>query len=334
MSTTSTRPGRRAVLGASALTALLTACSTGGDTTTDAAGAPEGGWSFTDDLGVTVTLDAAPTRIAGVSDAVLGLWNYGVKPVAVYGSEPLADDVGFADRDLTDVASVGETYGEIDFEALAAAAPDLIIDLAYPAERGATPSADDTRFGFGDATQQSSAEQIAPLLTIVVDGTVDTVAERTAVLAAALGVEDDVLAGFRTEFDAASERLAAAASSGLSILFVAGYEDQLYVAHPQDDPTLAYYATLGFDMVDPPGEDFYWALFSWETVDQLSADVLLTTPRAMSPEELLAQPTFAALPAAAAGQIVEWEARTVDLVAQAGYMNTLATSLEQFRKLT
>ena len=41
-----------------------------GDDSIDTTGAPsaEGGWSFTDDLGNTVELDEAPTRIAGLND--------------------------------------------------------------------------------------------------------------------------------------------------------------------------------------------------------------------------------------------------------------------------
>lgn len=329
------RPARRTVLGAAALTPFLAACA-GADGTTagDAAATSSTGWTFTDDLGVTVTLDAPPTRIAGVSDAVVGLWNYGIAPVAVYGSAPLADDVGFAGRDLTDVALVGQVYGEIDLEALAAAAPDLVVELVYPAERGATPTADDVRFGYADATTQEAVEQIAPIVTLAVTGTVDVVAERSAVLAAALGVDQALLDGYRADFTAASDRLEATAAAGLSLVFVAGYDAELYVAHPQDDPTLAYYQQLGLTMVDPAGDDFYWSVLSWETVDQLSADVVLTTPRAMLPAELLAQPTFATLAAARAGQLVEWEARSVDLLAQAQYMDALATALQTARKVT
>lgn len=335
MSTTSPHPGRRAVLGATALSALLAACSPdGGTAVEEPAASADGSWSFTDDLGVTVTLDAPPTRIAGVSDAVVGLWNYGIAPVAVYGSAPLETDVGFAGRDLSDVALVGQTYGELDLEALAAARPDLVVELVYPTTRGTAPTADDVRFGYADATTQEAVQRIAPIVTLAVTGTVDVVAERSAVLAEALGAPAADLDRYRADFTAASGRLAATAAAGLSFLFVAGYDAELYVAHPQDDPTLAFYAELGLDLVDPPGDDFYWAVLSWETVDQLSADVVLTTPRAMLPAELLAQPTFATLPAARAGQLVEWEARSVDLVAQAQYMDALATALEGFRPVT
>ncbi len=70
-----------------------------------------------------MTLDEAPDRVAGLNDVVSSLWNYGVAPVATFGQTSAADDVAFEGKDLSDVALVGTSYGEIDLEALAAADP-------------------------------------------------------------------------------------------------------------------------------------------------------------------------------------------------------------------
>jgi len=108
-----------------------------------AAAAPEAssatGWRFTDDLGTTVTLDEAPTRVAGLNDVVSSLWTYGVEPVATFGYTALEDDVAFEGKDLGDVEQVGTSYGQIDLERLAAARPDVILlDIQLPGVDGLT----------------------------------------------------------------------------------------------------------------------------------------------------------------------------------------------------
>jgi iron-desferrioxamine transport system substrate-binding protein len=57
-----------------------------------------GTWSFTDDLDHTVTLPGRPTRIAGLTDVVASLWNYGIAPVATFGYTGLSEERRFATR--------------------------------------------------------------------------------------------------------------------------------------------------------------------------------------------------------------------------------------------
>jgi iron complex transport system substrate-binding protein len=66
------RPPR--LLGASlALAALLATGACAGSGTGEEAEAATGGWSFTDDLGTTVELDARPERVAGLNDVASSL---------------------------------------------------------------------------------------------------------------------------------------------------------------------------------------------------------------------------------------------------------------------
>jgi len=83
----------RSVLVISCLVGLLAGCSTAAPTT---AGAP-----FTDDLGHQVTLPDRPLRVAGLTDVVAALWNYGVEPVAAFGFTGISQDKRFAGRDLS-----------------------------------------------------------------------------------------------------------------------------------------------------------------------------------------------------------------------------------------
>lgn len=61
--------------------------------TAAASSPPDEGWSFTDDLGVTIELDEAPTRVVALTDVAYSLMNYGVEPVGVFGYSGFADDV-------------------------------------------------------------------------------------------------------------------------------------------------------------------------------------------------------------------------------------------------
>ena len=53
---------------------------------------PVGPWSFTDDKGVTVTLDAMPERLLIDVNAAAPLWDFGIRPVAVFGWNIYGED--------------------------------------------------------------------------------------------------------------------------------------------------------------------------------------------------------------------------------------------------
>lgn len=335
---------RRHLLAAPVVTVVtataLTSCATDSGTTSGSAAesdAGTAGWSYTDSVGQTITLDAPPTRIAGYTDTVGSLWNYGVEPVALFGWSSMEEDTQFTGKDTSDVVQVGAAYGEIDLEALAAAAPDVILVPAYPASSGDVPTNDTLRYGFDDEAQQAKVAAIAPLVTFVISGTSDEVADELGRFATSLGEEDVALAVEEAteEFQTASDRLRAAATSGLSTYVVAAYEGEgIYTVRPQDEPTTAYFQTLGVNLPDPGGEDYYWHTFSFENADGLNSDIVLSSPRSMSIEDLLAVPTVATIPAAVADQVFSWEPIQFDHVSQARSMNEIAGWLESSKKVT
>ncbi|HLU57998.1 MAG TPA: ABC transporter substrate-binding protein [Pseudonocardia sp.] len=308
----------------------VTACSTPAPEPTGT-----GGWSYTDDLGNTVTLDERPTRIAGLTDVVASLWNYGIEPVAAFGYTAISQDQRFAGRDLSGVTELGMMYGQIDLEALAAAEPDLIVTHAYPVDAAGTIDPQQPLYGFADLAQQEAVARIAPIVAITMDGSAVQVIDRTAQLALALGADPAVVTGARAEYDAAADRLRAAATSGLQVLVVAAYPDEgFYVAKAPDDPALTSYADLGVNFVDPGGTDYYWEVVSWENVGSLPADVVLESQLdEMTAEQIIAQPTFARTPAGQARQVYPWVFASMDYAAQAAYMNELAGHLESARKV-
>ena len=293
-------------------------------------------WSFTDDLGHTVTLDEPPTRIAGLTDVLASLWNYGIAPVAAFGYTGISEDRRFGGRELSGVTELGSYYGQIDLEALAAAQPDLIVAHAYPVDAAGTLDPSKPLYGFADLAQQEAVARIAPIVALKMDGSAVQVIDRTVQLAQALGADTAVIENTRAEYTAAADRLRAAAARGLDVLVVAAYPAEgFYVAKAPDDPALASYADLGVRFVDPGGSGYYWQTVSWENVGSLRADVVLDSQiDEMTGEQILAQPTFATTPAAQARQIYPWVFASMDYTAQAAYMNELAGHLETARKVT
>jgi iron complex transport system substrate-binding protein len=296
------------------------------------------GWSFTDDLGNTVELDETPTRIAGLNDVLSSLWNYGIEPVASWGQTSIEDDVAFEGKDLSDVAIVGTSYGQIDLEALAAADPDVIVTSVYPTDSEGTIDESAPLYGFESVEQQAQVAEIAPIVGIVWGGSAADVVERTAELAESLGVDfgSSELAGMKEDYEEASAALTEAASSGVSVLPVYATEaDGWWMAKAPDDPSLHLYQDLGVNFVDPGGDGYFWNSVGWEQVTDHPSDVLLYSLRfSMSPEEIAAQPTAALLPAVQAEQLYPWKYIGMDYRAQAAYMAELAGWLSEAEKVS
>ena len=86
------RPFRLLAALAGLLLVLGTGCSASREAGPGADSSTSGTWTFTDDLGETITLDRTPTRVAGLSDVVYSLMNYELEPVASFGYSDLATD--------------------------------------------------------------------------------------------------------------------------------------------------------------------------------------------------------------------------------------------------
>lgn len=89
-------------------------------------------WTYTDGAGKTITLPEAPKRIVAHANSAAALIPLGIRPVAIYVDSAVADDVSLRGIDLTGIEIIGEAWGEIDIEKLAAIAPDLIIAEYWP----------------------------------------------------------------------------------------------------------------------------------------------------------------------------------------------------------
>ena len=319
-----------------ALAALVATAGCSGGSAEPSVAADEGGWSFTDDLENTVELDATPARVAGLNDVVASLWNYGVAPVAGFGQTSAADDVAFEGRDLADLEIVGESYGRIDLERLAAADPDVIVTSVYPTDSSGALDPGQPLYGFESLQQQEQVARIAPIVAIAYRGSAADVIERTVELAESLGADGTTVDAAREDFEAASTQLRAAGERGITVLPVyATAADGWWMGKAPDDPSLRLYSDLGVDFVDPGGDTYFWETTSWERVTDHPSDVILYSLRGgETPEQMRAQPTYPLLPAVQAGQEHPWKYIGMDHVAQAAYMSELAGWLDTARKVT
>lgn len=329
---------RRSLLAAAAGGLLLAGCGANGGDSAPAAKStgsaspsqPSGPWSFTDGLGQTVELDKRPERVAGLTDMIAALWNFGVTPVAGFGWTAMAKDPQFEGMDLGKVTEVGGTYGEINLEKLAGTRPELIVTSVYSKDPKTL------LYGFKDEAQLKQVRAIAPVVAIPVVGSAIDVLNETARLAAALGVNlnGPHVSKSKLLFGQAGDALEAAGEKNLKVMCLAAYANEIYLAKAPDEPRMLYYQSLGVDFIEPGGKDYYWETLSWEQVDKYPADVILYSLRAMGPADLKKQPTFAELPAVKAGQLYPWKYGSLDYVAQAAIMSELAGWLDNSEQVT
>lgn len=269
----------------------------------------DGEWSFTDDKGVTVTLPSRPENLVIDVNAAAPLWDFGIRPTALFGWNVLADG-SFGDAggniDPEGIAIVGDVNERIRLEDLVAQDPDLVITVAWDLE-------DLTAYWSINAELVDDVTAIAPIVAISTTGSADANTERFAELAALLGadLETEELAQARTDYDAAIQRLqdVAAAKSDLSVLFVAPTAETAWVANAPDWADLNLYQTLGVNIVKPDAEDgAFWEEISHEQALKYPADVMFVSTRAeaLSPEEIKASPTWSLHPAVKADQVFGW----------------------------
>jgi iron complex transport system substrate-binding protein len=318
---------------AAASTLLVAACgddsSSGAGATAEAGAAPAGEWTYTDGSGETATLDETPTRIVAHASAAAALMSFGIEPVGIYADTPVADDLALQDLDLSGIEIVGEEWGVINIEAVAALEPDLIVSEWWPVEEAYS--------GMEEGTNHETLSEIAPVVGVAQGPSIVQMIEDYAELATALGgdLDDPEVAATRERFDAAVAGFeeAAAAKPDLSVLAVSPSEEGLYVAVPEHAAELSDFVDWGLGLIVPetpdPGFE-YWETLSWENADRYQADLIIVDQRGYPANLELAQdqPTWSSLTAAEAGAVAVWPAywvRTYD--AYAGALEELTAAV-------
>lgn len=215
-------------------------------------------WTFTDDKGVTVTLPESPKRIVADMNAAAPLWDFGVRPVAVFGWN--ANDSGnFGEAggrvDPAQVEVVGDAATPIDIEKLVAAQPDLIVTITW------TPD-DPNDYWSIDQSLLEQVKQVAPIVALSVIERADTAVARFGELATVLGADIEASEGMtdKQRFDDVSATLQelTAAMPDITSTFIWAGQDILYVAVPEAWGDLLMFQHLGLNIVTPedPGMVF------------------------------------------------------------------------------
>lgn len=330
---------RAALVTSVAVSALLLAgCSSANDSDDAGSGstaASDGAWSYKDATGTTVKVDHTPKRVVVLNDIAISFVEYGLKPVGTFGQLTMAKDARFDDLDTDGITQLGEAYGDIDLEELAALKPDLVVTSVYPTDAKGTLDETQPGYGFKDTEQEKQVEAIAPVVQVKWGGEGEDVIETIADLAESLGAEESTVDAAEERFDKAEDELEKAAkSSGVSVVSMYADGDGAYVTRPSDEPTLQMYSSFGVDLVDPKPEGFYWGIYSWENAGQITGDVILLSQQGYQVSDLEKQPTFADNAALKAGQVHSWTFPALDYASQADYMTKLAGWLDDSKKLS
>ncbi|MGH3359536.1 MAG: ABC transporter substrate-binding protein [Nocardioidaceae bacterium] len=298
------------------MVALLTVCCVGvAGCTTESSAGPEGekseAFSFTDDRGETVEVDAGELRIVAQEDAANALMHMGIKPVGIFGGAPLDQNPMLEGLDLSGIESVGEVFGEIKMEKLVELNPDVIVSTFYT---GDGVLFEGGVYGFGTKKMQDDATEIAPILAIDSTQPSSQVIERFSEMAGAMGadVESGEVADQRAAWEESVEKLKATAAENKDqqVLAVTPDQSQVYFAVPDAFPDLLDMQDWGVDMMVPDGKlvSSYYEAASWENAAKYDPDVVLVDTRGytLGTDELEKYPTWGSMDAVKDGNVGEW----------------------------
>ncbi|HEY0186677.1 MAG TPA: ABC transporter substrate-binding protein [Cellulomonas sp.] len=267
-----------------------------------------------------VEVPADPQNIVAVSyDTPWQLMSLGVDVIGAQDYSSYASSfTEEQDEYLADASSVG-TYGEIDYEAVLALAPDLIVGDAYEVDE--------------DVYAKLSA--IAPTVIVFGDDRADW---KTIVddLAAAVGAEDtldEVSAAYDARIAELQDEYAEVlAGYTVAPVTIGNQEVEFSIMYPTG-VTGSIYTELGFTYADSiPEGDFEagYESYPYERISEIlgDADVIVTPTQADGTnypalQTLFDNELFQALPAAVAGHVYSFPLDVTDYVTALDYLDSI-----------
>ncbi|MEW2567714.1 ABC transporter substrate-binding protein [Streptomyces sp. NPDC047070] len=338
-----TRRGILAAGGAVGLGAVLAACGDddpkSGGSADKSKAAASGPWTFEDDRDETVKLDKVPANIVAFTGVAAALFDYGIEVKGVFGPTKTKNgkaDVQAGDMDVSKVTVLGNVYGQFNVEKYATLAPDVLISTMFD---------DAGTLWYVPAESKDKISKLAPSVGIsVYDRQLPKPLERMLALAESLGA--DVKAAKTVEakknFEAAAERLRAAAKARPEIKVLAGSasQDIFYVSGSNLSIDLEYFKALGVNLVEPPAKVLkasggWFENLSWENVDKYPADIIIMDDRTATIQPAdITEATWKKLPAVKAGQVI---GRTPEPILSydkcTPMLNNLAEAIEKAKKV-
>ncbi|MEU6710543.1 ABC transporter substrate-binding protein [Nonomuraea sp. NPDC046802] len=287
-------------------------------------------WTFTDDRDKKLEQPKTPARIVAQVGAAAALWDFGVRPIAVFGPHKLKDgakDPQVGNVDITKVAGLGNVWDEFNVEQYIALQPDLLVSSMYI--KGT--------LWYVPEKSKDTIEQVAPTAGVMLTGRSATQVIGTyEELAKSLGASMEGVPEAKARMEAATKELPR--FKDLKILLVSGGADALWVVNPPEYPDIVHMTQAGLNVVTPAkvDEGGFFQTLSWENADAYDADVILydTRTQALKPEEMLKKPTFAGLPAVKAGQFYPWNAEApFSYQGYAAFLEGLVANLKNAKTL-
>ncbi|ASR37266.1 hypothetical protein BAY61_22250 [Prauserella marina] len=306
---------RRRFLGVAAgtaATAALAACTnsanTGDDGNTGDAGATP--FDFTDDRNERVQLPSTPGNIVMYAGSAAALWEYGIRPAALFGPQRLGDgtpDPQVGRVDLDSAVDLGNAFNEFDVPRYIKTQPDLLVSMVVNNQQGLWYVPEDSA---DEIMKQAPSAGI-----MMVQKNASAVIERYEQLAKALGadIEAPGITKARGDFEKATARLADVAKSknGLRVLAVSGTAETPYLGNPLAHASLRYLHEAGVPIMnvgDQPETQTWAPDITWEQINKYPADVILHDVRTQSLtlDQLKEIDVFNQLPSVQAGALIPW----------------------------
>ena len=271
----------------------------------------DGSWQFTDDLGTTTSLPAAPTKVVAYIGFAAALYDLCYEVAGYFG--PARNDDGSTATiagnlpiDVIPSVAAGDDGYTVDVEKVINLGAELFIGPNYDL------SAQPPVIWPLDADTLAQIALTTPVIHIAqadgadVERTIDSIAN----LATALGVDPETpdVATAREAYLASHEALAdaIAAKPNLTCLWMAGSATGFWISVTTSD--VQFLRTLGAQPA--PGTETLVGEQSWETFGELAVDLIFNDDRQPAwwgVEQLTAEiPTYSHNPAVASGQVVPW----------------------------
>ncbi|WP_328462197.1 ABC transporter substrate-binding protein [Streptomyces sp. NBC_00448] len=220
--------------------------------------ARQAGWEFTDDRGSTSSGPGAPPRVVAYVRAGAALWEYGVRPVAVYGSGhdsgAAADPAKLGGLDPRQVAYLGGG-ADVAPDALRELRPDVVVDVTYD---GKAP------YALAESVAEAAGVPVVAL-GVGGDASLRTILGRFADLTTAFGAEAGVVGGELALAEEELRVLAVGEGTARVVALSPGGPEQVHLARPDTWPELRHLADLGVRMADPGrGPGVNWRTVDWD----------------------------------------------------------------------
>ncbi|MGP8297794.1 ABC transporter substrate-binding protein [Streptomyces inhibens] len=259
-------------------------------------------WEFSDDRGRLAVAGDRPVRIVAYIQAGATLWDHGIRPVGLFGSQhdgAAPDPAKSGELPLTEIPYLG-SGGSLHPDTLLEAEPDLVVAVTYDGEQV---------YGLEQKTALE-LEAHVPVATVAVGPgrSLAEVRERFAALAGSLGRGEPL--GSARELDAAEDALRQATGGAARPRVVAlspGGPERVHLARPGAWPDLRALAEHGVGLVEPAaGSGANWSTVGWAEAAAMAPDIVLMDVRANAarPEELRADEHWRALEARA--RLLPW----------------------------